>query len=859
MDSDGKRIQSGIVDELDSDTDRSAKHSRTTSRNISINSVASEDELGTGGGSRSYEISVNEFKKNIPFEDGVAEMKITRIVLEEQEVLTGEIPSGDDNVFEFKTKKPERDVQKEIEDKAKRLYAELSADDEKKPKNQTTAKGPLYDIEESNEGHDLSPEEARQQRIKEIRAKARRASLLNRGESTEVPDEGKSPNEEQFSSKTESYEKYESSERIGDDIKITKFRETSIETSEYPQNGKVHKEDDDDNIDGVPRDSYLENLLKHAQRQRSVLDEIIDQKERSITRSRETSRQRSVLEDEKKSESSEEGKRPYARLDSRENRPNFTMDLENVKVPEGQPVQLEIKLSSEPQPKLTWLHDGEEIRSDGYHIKIEQQPDGSASLSIDRVEPSDKGEYRVIATNEFGTASSNAELSVIEKREPREKRPTFIEYVDSIRATEGFPVTLQAKVTSHPPAQIQWFHDGDEIKSDEQHIKIGQKPDGTTYCVIDKVELNDRGDYKVVATNELGKAFSSGYMSVSPQSGRREPKKEKPAFISELHTTHVKEGSPVELQVKAVGYPQPEIKWLHDGEEVRTDHKNIKITENPDGSSSLFIEKAVPKDSGDYVVIAANDSGTSTTKARVSVSPEGSEDESKEKKPQFTVSLKDQKVEQGSPVQLQVKIAGQPQPTLKWFHDGEIIHDDENFSLTQKPDGTTILAIDKAVPAAEGTYKVVATNEIGTASSAAELTIYQQPTIEQALKDCEVVEGCETTFEVKIISSPEADIEWYHDGQLIKPDGYYVKVKSQLEGPATLTITQANISDSGEYRVVASNEYGTATSDALLSVKSKKDESKRGGEKPSFVNELRDTEVNEGEPLELKVTFVFIY
>lgn len=392
-DGDGKKIRPGIVDELDSDTDRSTTRTRTTSRNISINSVQSDDEINTGG-SKSRDITVSETKKNIPFEDGYAEMKITKIVMEEQEILTEELPEGEENISEYKSKKSERDVQKEIEDKAKRLYAELSAEDEKTPRTRKisgeTGKGSLYDIEESNEGRqDLSPEEARQQRIKEIRANARRASLLSRGESTEQPDEtktqqpGESPNEEHFSSKSEYYEKYEKTEQIDDGVKTTELRETSIDSNEVPQNGKQEK---DENDDGVPRNSYLDNLLKHAQRQRSVLDEIIDEKDRSLSRSRETSRQRSIVDEERR--------KSYQRLDSRETRPNFVMDLEDTKVNEGEPVKLEVKLTGEPQPKLTWLHDNEEVRPDGHHIHIEQKPDGSASLSIDRTEPTDSGEYR---------------------------------------------------------------------------------------------------------------------------------------------------------------------------------------------------------------------------------------------------------------------------------------------------------------------------------------------------------------------------------------------------------------------------------------------------------------------------------
>lgn len=49
---------------------------------------------------------------------------------------------------------------------------------------------------------------------------------------------------------------------------------------------------------------------------------------------------------------------------------------------------------------------------------------------------------------------------------------------------------------------------------------------------------------------DLGKAFTSGYLAVSSQATGREPRKEKPDFVLDLHDRIVKEGSPMVLHGK---------------------------------------------------------------------------------------------------------------------------------------------------------------------------------------------------------------------------------------------------------------------------------------------------------------------
>lgn len=64
--------------------------------------------------------------------------------------------------------------------------------------------------------------------------------------------------------------------------------------------------------------------------------------------------------------------------------------------------------------------------------------------------------FAVVASNESGVAASCATVTVNEKRQPRDKRPIFIEYIDSCRAVETYPVKLEAKVAAYPPPEIEW-------------------------------------------------------------------------------------------------------------------------------------------------------------------------------------------------------------------------------------------------------------------------------------------------------------------------------------------------------------------------------------------------------------------
>ena len=79
----------------------------------------------------------------------------------------------------------------------------------------------------------------------------------------------------------------------------------------------------------------------------------------------------------------------------------------DTSVTEGEGVYFRIKVSGEPQPIVTWYHDGEPVRAD-YACEIES--DGS--LAIPSAELKHSGVYKAVAENKHGSEEREIKLMV---------------------------------------------------------------------------------------------------------------------------------------------------------------------------------------------------------------------------------------------------------------------------------------------------------------------------------------------------------------------------------------------------------------------------------------------------------------
>lgn len=77
---------------------------------------------------------------------------------------------------------------------------------------------------------------------------------------------------------------------------------------------------------------------------------------------------------------------------------------------------------------------------------------------------------------------------------------------------------------------------------------------------------------------------------------------------------------------------------------------------------------------------------------------------------------------QGSQVRLDVRVTGIPTPVVKFYRDGVEIQSSPDFQILQEGDLYSLI-IAEAYPEDSGTYSVNATNNVGRATSTAELLI----------------------------------------------------------------------------------------------------------------------------------------
>ena len=108
------------------------------------------------------------------------------------------------------------------------------------------------------------------------------------------------------------------------------------------------------------------------------------------------------------------------------------------------------------------------------------------------------------------------------------------------------------------------------------------------------------------------------------------------------------------------------------------------------------------------------------------------------------------------------------------------------------------------------------------------------PEIVQKIASTEVREGDEAKFTCRVLGKPVPEIEWYKDDQLVEGSDT-VKFENQ-DGCHTLIIKNVSLGDEAEYKMLARNALGTASSTAELLVE-------ESVNKPELIEPMTDVQV----------------
>ncbi|NP_001343718.1 Muscle M-line assembly protein unc-89 [Caenorhabditis elegans] len=516
--------------------------------------------------------------------------------------------------------------------------------------------------------------------------------------------------------------------------------------------------------------------------------------------------------------------------------PRFNVPLWDRRIPVGDPMFIECHVDANPTAEVEWFKDGKKIEHTA-HTEIRNTVDGACRIKIIPFEESDIGVYMCVAVNELGQAETQATYQVeilehVEEEKRREYAPKINPPLEDKTVNGGQPIRLSCKVDAIPRASVVWYKDGLPLRADSR-TSIQYEEDGTATLAINDSTEEDIGAYRCVATNAHGTINTS--CSVNVKVPKQEVKKEgeEPFFTKGLVDLWADRGDSFTLKCAVTGDPFPEIKWYRNGQLLRNGPRTV-IETSPDGSCSLTVNESTMSDEGIYRCEAENAHGKAKTQATAHVQMALGKTEKPKmdegKPPKFILELSDMSVSLGNVIDLECKVTGLPNPSVKWSKDGGPLIEDSRFEWSNEASkGVYQLRIKNATVHDEGTYRCVATNENGSATTksfvrmddglgSGVVTASQPPRFTLKMGDVRTTEGQPLKLECKVDASPLPEMVWYKDGAIVTPSDR-IQISLSPDGVATLLIPSCVYDDDGIYRVIATNPSGTAQDKGTATVK----------------------------------------
>ncbi|KAL0901988.1 hypothetical protein ABMA27_007123 [Loxostege sticticalis] len=509
--------------------------------------------------------------------------------------------------------------------------------------------------------------------------------------------------------------------------------------------------------------------------------------------------------------------------------PVFTKKLSDITASEGS-VNVEFSVSVEafPEPSVKWyLGDVEITEKKSVFTRVDSG--SSHKLILKEVSAEYSGQYTCKVANELGQDSCSATFTV-------NRKPRFTKSLVDMTVDAGTTLKMEVEVEGCPEPKVRWYKDGKELTTDAR-IKIERdtKRLENYHLTVNLVKEEDGGEYEVRAENEMGSVSSKSTVVIhTPPTIKDSSMSDSTAF----------ESLPLVYTVQAVGNPEPTVRWLHDGKEVKP-CKRVHITKEGD-VHKLVIDKVDMKDEGKWECEVSNDLGKKVQQAQLTVQPA-----SDYRKPIFTSPLEAQRVMQREPVTLKAVCTADPLPHVSWLLDGRELTPDATLvaEVESKPidhglnECVFTLNIPTGRHADTGVYTIKAKNEYGVGESSARLDILLRPEIE-GLKDVTAVPFEETTFIANVRANPIAEVQWSKDGLVIKPSSHYDITEDKAAETHTLSIKKIGVDDEGVYAITAKNELGETAMQAKLTVHT--------GE-PVFTKPLQKETIKDYDDCTLKV------
>ena len=395
----------------------------------------------------------------------------------------------------------------------------------------------------------------------------------------------------------------------------------------------------------------------------------------------------------------------------------------------------------------------------------------NSTLFLSDVLPANAGSYSVFITNVVSAVTSAPALLTVWTN------PVITSQPQSRAAAVGSNVTFTVAAASGTPLLYQWYFS-------TSNALAGATNDSYS---IPNIQTTNYGFYSVLVSDSYGSVWSDSAQLAD---------KVKPTVTQQPQPTNsaVLVGGTASLTITAVGPLPLSFQWRRIGTPLTN---AILWTTN----SAITLTNAQLTNAGYYDVVVTNLSGSAPNSSRAYLT--------------VMEPLVGQAVRPGSNVTFSFNICSyHPVSTSAnyipryqwWFNQTNLVLTVTNLttSLTN-----VTLSLTNVQLTNEGTYQVTLTNSSGLSTTqAAALVILRPPTLTRQPTNQIVLAGGTASFTVAIDGSGPLQYRWQRNGGDLP----------EASGP-TLVLTNAQVTNAGNYRVVITNSEGSVTSDvAVLTV-----------------------------------------
>ncbi|KAM8746417.1 hemicentin-1 isoform 1-T1 [Acanthopagrus schlegelii] len=432
-------------------------------------------------------------------------------------------------------------------------------------------------------------------------------------------------------------------------------------------------------------------------------------------------------------------------------------------------VNIECVATGSPPPQLNWLRNGLPLPVSS-HIRLLS---AGQVLRITRTQVSDSGTYTCIASNRAGVDSRHYNLQV--------HVPPGLDGAGStedVTVVRGNLASLLCIADGTPTPTVSWLKKGVTLTPDP-HLKLLNL--NTTVQII-QAQVNDTGRYTCVANNTAGQAsrhFNLKVLDPPSINGSGVP-----AEVS------VVVNNVLELHCEASGIPAPSLTWLKDGRPLPQTN-SLRLLR---GGEVLRVASAQLEDTGRYSCLANSPAGDDDKEflVRVHVPP----NIAGESTPQ------DVSVLQNRQVTLECKSDAVPPPTLAWLKDGQPLQASARVRILS---GGRYLQINMAELGDRAQYTCVASNIAGKTTRQFNLSVNVAPTIMEGPQTVSVHNNKPAVLECIVSGVPPPRVTWRKHGAILAGNS----PRYTFAEDGSLHIHSAQVTDTGRYLCMATNEAGT--------------------------------------------------